>query len=63
MTRETFSDNDQQLINLLWETKQLHGELSSLYRTRSNDTVRINTLWREIERREALLSLSGVDVK
>jgi hypothetical protein len=62
MEDETFRDNDQYLINILWEAKQLHGELASLYRTRSNDKARVSTLWREIEKREALLQLSGVDV-
>lgn len=61
--KDVFSDNDMTLIDTMWEVKRLHQELASLYRTRSRDAQRINTLWREIEKREELLELNGVLVK
>jgi hypothetical protein len=56
-------DNDQLVIETMFELKQLHGELASLYRTKSSDTKRVIILWREIEKREALLELEGVEYK
>lgn len=39
---------------------RLHGELASLYRTKSRDKRTINTLWERIDEGEAALRLVGV---
>jgi CDP-glycerol glycerophosphotransferase (TagB/SpsB family) len=50
----------------IWEEAarvyRLHGELASLYRTRSNDKRTIRTLWEKIDEGEAALRLVGVQL-
>lgn len=49
-------------INRIFNLKNLHKQLSGYYRTKSKDRKRINELWKEIDREEALLKLDGVEI-